>query len=140
MDEKLLIEKALNTRALAYTPYSGYAVGAALLGENGVIYTGCNIENASYPATVCAERVALFKAVSEGVRAFSVLAVAGGPAEEEAPLSGFAVPCGICRQVLFEFSPALVVLVARSGESYHRYTLGDLLPEGFGAHSLHGAG
>ncbi len=149
--EKTLIEQALTVAKSAYAPYSHYHVGAALLSETGQIFTGCNIENATYGATNCAERTAFFKAVSEGHRAFQMIAVVGGPAErimaEEAvdakkasedsddcagQFSDYAYPCGICRQVMKEFCKEdFVILVAKSTEDYKRFTLGELLPHAF---------
>lgn len=126
-----LIKKALEARTNAYIPYSGYAVGAALLDAEGTVYTGCNVENASYPVCCCAERTALFKAVSQGARAFQAIAVAGGPKEDAAPLSGDAMPCGMCRQALSEFGTGLTVYVAKSETDYKTYTLEELLPHGF---------
>ena len=118
----------------AYAPYSGYKVGAALLTEDGDVYTGCNIENAAFTPTVCAERVALFKAVSEGKRGFAMLAVAGG---KDGVVSGAFPPCGVCRQALAEFcAPAMPILVVEGADSYRRYTLSDLLPEAFGPSHL----
>lgn len=131
-----LILRALQARNNAYAPYSDYGVGAALLGKNGTIYTGCNVENASYPVCCCAERAALFAAVADGCREFSAIAIVGGAVTETAPLSGDAFPCGICRQALIEFSPALQVIVARDQNNYKEYILSDLLPESFGPHSL----
>ncbi len=133
--EKSLIEKAFVAAKLAYAPYSKYHVGAALLAENGQIFTGCNIENASFGATNCAERTAFFKAVSEGVTDFNAIAIVGGPAEAtgDSPFSDYAYPCGICRQVMQEFcKPDFVILVAKSVEDYKKYTLSELLPYGFG--------
>lgn len=135
-----LIRAALKTRSNAYAPYSGYAVGAALLGKNGVVYTGCNVENASYPVCCCAERAALFTAVAEGCREFSAVAVVGGRVGEVLPLCGDAFPCGVCRQALSEFSPALRVVVARDENNYKEYILSDLLPDSFGPHSLDNGG
>lgn len=133
--KKELITAALLARKTAYIPYSGYAVGAALLSGNGKIYTGCNIENATYGATNCAERTAFFKAVSEGEREFAAIAIAGGK-KGKTP-DGFAYPCGICRQVMKEFGKAgLCVLVAKSEEEYEEYTLEQLLPHGFGGDNL----
>ena len=127
MTDERLMELARQARELAYTPYSGYRVGAALLAENGTVYTGCNIENAAYGHAMCAERTALFKAVSEGVRSFTRIAIAG---------SGSApFPCGACRQTLYEFAPALDVLVTWDG-NVRKTTLAELLPEGFGPSSL----
>lgn len=133
--EKSLIEKAMEATKRAYAPYSKYHVGAALLTADGQIFTGCNIENASFGATNCAERTAFFKAVSEGVTDFKTIAIVGGPAEAdgESPFSDYAYPCGICRQVMQEFcNPDFLILVAKSVEDYKRYTLQELLPYGFG--------
>ncbi|MBN1287447.1 MAG: cytidine deaminase [Anaerolineae bacterium] len=126
-----LIDAALRSREVAYAPYSNYRVGAALLAGDGTIYTGCNVENATYGATVCAERTAVVKAVSEGVRDFRAVAVAaehGG------------IPCGICRQVLYEFAPDLLVIaVDAGGRVVGEYTLSeDLLPNAWGAKDLDG--
>ncbi len=121
-DEEL-IQKAREAMQFAYVPYSHYKVGAALLSKDGRIYTGCNIENGSYGATNCAERTALFKAVSEGVREFAAIAVT---AEKAAPW-----PCGICRQALNEFAPDIRVIVAWQ-DQVAEATLPDLLPHGFG--------
>lgn len=130
-----LITAAFQAREKAYVPYSHYAVGAAVLTPQGRIYTGCNIENASYGATVCAERTAIFRAVSEGERSITGIAITGGR-EGEAP-EEFAYPCGICRQVLKEFAgEELTVLVAKSQREYEAYTLEALLPHGFGGDSL----
>ena len=111
---------------MAYSPYSRFAVGAALLGDDGTVYTGCNIENAAYSPTVCAERVAIFKAVSEGRRSFKAIAVAGGPAASS-KADGDCFPCGVCRQVLAEFCPPTLEVVTHSGVT----TLGELLPHAF---------
>ena len=125
-DEKLL-EMAREARKFAYVSYSGYAVGAALLSEDGRVFTGCNVENAAYGNTLCAERTALVKAVSEGVRRFTKIAIAS---------SGSApFPCGACRQSLYEFAPGLDVLVTWDGQ-VRKTTLAQLLPEGFGPSSL----
>lgn len=130
MTEKDLCTIALQAMQYAYAPYSGYLVGAALLTADGKIYTGCNIENAAYSPTICAERVALFKAVSEGQRDFVALAVAGG---KDGVVSGAFPPCGVCRQALAEFCPSTMpVLVVERENSHRRYTLADLLPEAFG--------
>lgn len=123
-----LMEAAVAARKYAYSPYSGYRVGAALLGTDGRIYTGCNIENAGYSPTNCAERTALFKAVSEGVREFSAIAVVGGAGEAQDPA---CTPCGVCRQVLAEFcSPEMPVILGVPGE-LRVLTLGELLPFAF---------
>ena len=127
--------EALEARAMAYTPYSHYTVGAALLTAEGEIYKGGNIENASYGATNCAERTAVFKAVSEGRRDFRAIAIAGGMEGQEP--ADYAYPCGICRQVLREFAGKdFRVLVVRSISDYREYTLEELLPHGFGGESI----
>lgn len=132
---KMLAEAAMKARKNAYTPYSGYAVGAALLAGDGAIYSGCNVENASYGATNCAERTAFFKAVSEGVREFRAIAIAGGMAGQEP--KDYAYPCGICRQVMKEFcSDDFQILVVKSAEDYQIYSLDALLPYGFGGASI----
>lgn len=123
-----LVKSALEVRARAYAPYSHYQVGAALLTSAGAIITGCNVENASYGATICAERSAVVKAVSEGFQRFEAVAVItqnGGS------------PCGMCRQVLYEFNPGMQVILANAaGTVIHTFTLRDLLPEGFGPAQL----
>ncbi len=130
-----LIQAALEARKEAYVPYSHYAVGAALLTDAGEIITGCNIENASYGATNCAERTAYFKAVSQGIRGFQAIAIAGGM-EGEAPVE-YAYPCGICRQVMQEFGrDDFQVIVAKSPEDYQEYRLDELLPFGFGGEAI----
>ena len=129
MNRKDLCAVAVTAMEAAYAPYSCYKVGAALLTADGKVYTGCNIENASYTPTVCAERTAVFKAVSEGARMFSMLAVAGG---KDGVLGGAFPPCGVCRQVLTEFCPpTFPVLVVTGADTYTEYTLGDLLPASF---------
>ena len=127
-----LISMAIQARKLAYAPYSGYMVGAALLCDDGSIFTGCNVENASYGATNCAERTAVFKAVSEGKRSFAAIAIAGGKAD--AVELDYAYPCGVCRQVLREFCDPeqLTVLVCRSLSDFQEMTLAQLLPNSFG--------
>lgn len=125
-DEKLL-EMAIDAMKYAYVPYSKYTVGAALLAEDGRVFTGCNVENAAYGNTMCAERTALYKAVSEGVRTFTKIAIA---AKGSAPF-----PCGACRQSLYEFAPGMEVLVTWDG-NVRKTTLDQLLPEGFGPSSL----
>ncbi len=131
MEFQELICKALEARQKAYAPYSGFMVGAALLCKDGRIFTGCNIENASYGAANCAERTAFFKAVSEGYREFTAIAIAGG--RREAQSLEYCAPCGICRQVMSEFCDpdAFLVILPRSEEDYKSYTLGQLLPLGF---------
>ncbi len=126
--EAELIQAALAASEHAYIPYSNYRVGAALLTTDGEVYTGCNVESASYTPTICAERTALVKAISEGKREFSAVAVVtrdGGS------------PCGVCRQLLFEFSPGMTVIMADlQGNVHQRVTLEDLLPLGFGPANL----
>ena len=141
--EKAMIEKLIDTAIkqldFSYTPYSGFKVGAALLTKKGEIYTGCNIENASYTPTNCAERTAIFKAVSEGCREFSAIAIVGGKLDEDAlAQAGYTAPCGVCRQVLREFvnPSAFAVILARTIEAYKVYTLEELLPESFGPENL----
>lgn len=131
MEFQKLIRKALEVRQKAYAPYSGFMVGAALLCKDGRIFTGCNIENASYGATNCAERTAFFKAVSEGYREFTAIAIAGG--RKEAQSLEYCAPCGICRQVMSEFcdSATFLVILPRTENDYKSYTLGQLLPLGF---------
>lgn len=129
---KELITAAIEARRKSYSPYSHYQVGAALLTADGQIVTGCNIENAAYGPSNCAERTAFFKAVSEGIRDFAAIAIVGSP-EGEA-LTQFAYPCGVCRQVMMEFcEPSrFQVIVAKSEEDFRVMTLAELLPEAFG--------
>lgn len=130
-----LVQAALDARKNAYAPYSKYAVGAALYTDSGKLYTGCNIENASYGATNCAERTAIFKAVSCSERRITAIAIVGGIQGQEP--ADFAYPCGICRQVLQEFGGcSLKVIVAKSVEEYQVFTLNELLPFGFGGESI----
>ncbi len=131
-----LINAAISARKKAYAPYSGYAVGAALLTADERIYTGCNIENASYGATVCAERTAIFKAVSEGRNKCRAIAVVGSPKGDA--ITQYAYPCGICRQVMREFAQSedFIIIVAKSLEEYQCFTLDQLLPESFGPENL----
>ncbi len=135
MTTKELAEAALAARDMAYAPYSGYCVGAVLLTDSGKLYCGGNIENASYGATNCAERTAIFKAVSEGERAFRAIAIAGGIKGKE-PVD-YAYPCGICRQVMEEFAGEdFRIIVVKSTEDYKEYKLSELLPFGFGGSSI----
>ena len=129
---KELIDKAILAREMSYSPYSTYRTGAALLCDDGSIYTGCNIENASYSATVCAERTTVFKAVSEGKRNFTAIAIIGGIDK----ISGFAHPCGACRQVLSEFCREDFEVVLYDGQSVEVYTLGQLFPHTFNKGSI----
>ena len=123
MDNKELIRLALDAMARAYAPYSGFKVGAALLTSTGKVYTGCNIENISYGASICAERTAVFKAISEGEREFLRLAVVSSSGE-------ITFPCGICRQVLNEFMPEGEIVVYGGGRE-EVYTVSELLPHNF---------
>ena len=131
-DRRALIRAAFAARRNAYAPYSHFAVGAALLTKGGRMYTGCNIESASFSPTNCAERTALFKAVSEGEREFAALAVVG--ARTDAPDDSLVTsPCGVCRQMLYEFCEAdMPVVMAKSEDEWVERTLGSLLPLGFG--------
>lgn len=128
MKPEKLIALARQAKENAYAPYSHYRVGAALVTADGTTFTGANVENASYGATICAERVAMLKAVSEGHRRLVALAIA---ADEPWPY-----PCGICRQVMEEFNPEMTVYVAGEGEAYESYTLAQLLPRSFSSRNL----
>ncbi len=126
-----LINIALKAREKAYSPYSGFAVGAALLCKNGKVFSGCNIENSGYSATNCAERTAIFKAVSEGETEFERIAVVGGNSHEKIP-SEYCPPCGICRQVMREFCDAdFEIIIAKNESDYKVMTLAELLPMSF---------
>ncbi len=131
-----LIKAAIEARRKSYSPYSHYQVGAALLTADGQIVTGCNIENAAYGPSNCAERTAFFKAVSEGIREFTAIAIVGSPEGEE--LTQYAYPCGVCRQVMREFCEPerFRIIVAKSEEDYRVMTLAALLPESFGPENL----
>ena len=130
-----LIAKALEARGFSYSPYSNYQVGAALLCKDGRIFTGCNIENAGYGPTNCAERTAIFKAVSEGYTDFIAVAVVGGKAGDV--IDNYAYPCGVCRQVMAEFCRSdFEVLVAKSVKEFREHSLEELLPERFGPANL----
>lgn len=131
-----LIRRAMKAREYSYSPYSNFSVGAAILSESGKIYTGCNIESASYTPTICAERVALFKAVSEGERKFKMLALVGGPKNGEKKTEEIVSPCGVCRQMLYEFGKDLKVVMADNEEKYEVRMLEELLPYGFGPDNL----
>ena len=135
MTDRELIRAAFAAREKAYVPYSRFKVGAALLAKNGQVFTGCNIENAAFTPTSCAERTALFKAVSEGVTEFTAIAVVGSLDGQKNTL--VTSPCGVCRQALFEFGgPALRVIMAKSEDDFIERTLGELLPFGFGPENL----
>ncbi len=129
MNDRLLAEKAVEMMNFSYAPYSHFHVGAALLAKNGTVFTGCNVENAAYGPSNCAERTAVFKAVSEGVREFEAIAIAGGA---DGIVKDFCSPCGVCRQVLAEFCSKdfKVIMINGKGE-LKTMTLGELLPESF---------
>lgn len=129
---RMLLHRAREARVHAYVPYSHFTVGAALLAESGEVFTGCNVENASFGLTNCAERVAIGKAVSEGVRGFRAVAVVGP--QDDAPCA----PCGACRQVLHEFGPEMVVVMPR-GDGYSLTSMRELLPGAFDESRLAGA-
>lgn len=136
IDRKELVQMALDARKNAYAPYSHFQVGAALLAKSGQVIKGCNVENASYPAGNCAERTAIFKAVSEGQREFTAIAIAGGA--EDADELDYCAPCGICRQVMREFCnpDTFEIILAKSCEEYQVYTLDALLPMSFGPENI----
>ena len=130
-----MIDLAIEQLQYSYVPYSHFLVGAALLAKNGLYYTGCNIENAAYTPTNCAERTAFFKAISEGVQEFDAICIVGG---KDGVLTEYAAPCGVCRQVMMEFCDpkTFKVILAVSKEQYDVYTLEELLPQGFGPANL----
>lgn len=132
---KQMIKLAIDQLQYSYTPYSEFKVGAALLAKNQTFFTGCNIENASYTPTNCAERTAFFKAVSEGVKEFEAICIVGG---KDGVLTGLTAPCGVCRQVMMEFCnpEEFKIILATSEEEYEIFTLQELLPLGFGPHNL----
>lgn len=135
ISHKELIREAMEARKMAYTPYSDFKVGAALLTKEGKIYRGCNIESASYTPTNCAERTAFFKAVSEGEREFEAIAIVGGRKNE---IEDYAYPCGVCRQVMMEFCDpkTFQVIVAITENTYIQKSLEEMLPMGFGPFNL----
>ena len=133
MTDRELLQYAVEAREMAYAPYSGFRVGAALVGKSGKIYTGCNVENAAYSPTNCAERTAVFKAVSEGEREFTAIAIVGGAGDEIAP---FCAPCGVCRQVLGEFCGGDLRVVLGTPDNVSVHTLAELLPYSFGKNDL----
>lgn len=128
LDKNELIKQAILAKKNAYVPYSKFHVGAAVLTESGEIYTGCNIECASYTPTICAERVAIFKAISEGEKKIKAIAIAGD--------SSYTYPCGVCRQVIREFGKDAIIIVANNENEYKEYTLNELLPYSFGPEDL----
>ena len=130
MTDKQLVEQAFAMLERSYVPYSNFPVGAALLCADGTVFTGCNVENAAYGSTICAERTALLKAVSDGHRDdWQTIAIAGRGED-------YCWPCGSCRQMLYEFAPELRVLVARGDGDFVTTTLSELMPHGFGPKSL----
>lgn len=128
MTDKELLQTAIQAREFSYAPYSNFRVGAALLGKSGRVYTGCNVENAAYTPTNCAERTAVFKAVSEGEREFSAIAIVGG----KDSLSDMCAPCGVCRQVLAEFCSGDLKIIMGNVQNIKVCTLSQLLPYSFG--------
>lgn len=137
IDYPSLLAKAQEVRKNAYAPYSRHSVGAALLGASGRVYTGCNLENAAY-SVICAERSAIAQAVSRGEREYLAVAVCGGP--EGQPGNAGCYPCGVCRQMLFEFSGNDLPVAVGTPEHYQVVTLGELLPHAFGPRALKGEG
>ena len=134
MNDKDLIKAAFAAMQNAYAPYSGYKVGAALLTASGKVYSGCNVENASFSPTNCAERTAFFSAVCAGEREFVKIAVVGG---KDGCVNGLFMPCGVCRQVMTEFCDGdFEILVAKSEDEFSRFTLGEILPYGFAKNNL----
>ena len=135
MTDQELIRRALLARERAYTPYSHFQVGAALLTRTGTVYPGCNIENAAYTPTNCAERTAFFSAVAQGEREFAAIAIVGGP---QGGALDYTAPCGVCRQVMMEFCDpdTFRILVARSPADYRVFTLRELMPQSFGPADL----
>ena len=130
MNAERLIEKAKEARAFAYVTYSDFAVGAALLAKNGHVFTGCNVENGAYSPSICAERTAFSKAVSEGVREFEAIAIVGGPRDKEP--EEICPPCGVCRQVMQEFcDPKTFMIYLNDGSRTVSYRLEELFPAGF---------
>lgn len=138
MDVKVLIDKAFEVQKQSYAPYSGFNVGAALLCDNGKVYTGCNIENAAFTPTNCAERTAFFKAISEGDKDFTAIAIVGNKAGVKQGEGDFCAPCAVCRQVMAEFCnlDTFKVYIAKSRDEYLEYTLGELLPLAFTGKNL----
>ncbi len=131
--DSLLLEAALEAREKAYAPYSKFRVGAALLSEGGRVYTGCNIENAAYSPTLCAERTAFAKAISEGERKFKAIAVVGGREDQDISRLENCSPCGVCRQVMVEFCDLekFEIVLGTPNGAIRKYTLGELLPLSF---------
>ncbi len=128
INSKQLIEKAVDAMKKSYSPYSDFKVGAALLSKSGRVFTGCNVENVSYSTTNCAERTAIFKAVSEGEREFTAIAIVGGKNGE---ITDFCYPCGVCRQVMAEFCDKDFMIILTDGKLTKACSLQQLLPEAF---------
>ena len=135
MDSRELMSYAVEAMSRSYSPYSGFRVGAALLTDDGQIYTGCNIENAAFTPTVCAERVAVFKAVSDGKTSFSKIAVVGG---SSGTVKSFTYPCGVCRQVMREFCGGDFVIIVTDGTNIREHTLDEIMPYSFSPADLSG--
>ena len=133
MTDKELMDVAVKAREMSYSPYSNFRVGAALLGKSGKVYTGCNVENAGYSPTNCAERTALFKAVSEGEREFDAIAIVGGLGDT---INDFCAPCGVCRQVLAEFCNKDFRFILGSPKELKILTMEEILPYSFGKGDL----
>lgn len=134
MNNKELVKAAFDAMGKAYAPYSGYTVGAALLSKSGTLYTGCNVESASYSPTNCAERTAFFKAISEGEREFSKIAIVGG---KQGNVTDIFMPCGVCRQVMAEFcDDDFEIIVALTPDDFKSFTLKELLPFGFSKNNI----
>lgn len=134
MTNEELIKIAINMQNFSYVPYSHFHVGAALLTKDGKVFTGCNVENAAYGPSNCAERTAIFKAVSEGYKDFEAIAIVGGPEDKDGKptIQDFCPPCGVCRQVMSEFCKKdFKIILAKSPSEQKIFTLGDLLPESF---------
>ena len=129
-----LCQKAVEMRSESYAPYSDFLVGSAILTSDGEIFTGCNIENSAFGPSICAERTAIVKAVSEGRKDFAAIAIAGGKRDGELQ---YCAPCGVCRQVMREFCRSdFKIYLAKSADDYQEFTLGGLLPESFGPENL----
>lgn len=137
MTKEALVKAAYEAQQFSYSPYSGFRVGAALLTKSGKVYTGCNIENAAFSPTNCAERTAFFKAVSEGEKEFSAIAVVGNKKDAPKEEWTFCTPCGVCRQVMLEFvNPEEFLIYIGKGEEIKTFTLRQLLPESFSPEML----
>lgn len=142
MDDKTKIQEmitvASQARMFSYAPYSDFTVGAALMTKSGKVFTGCNVESVSYSPTTCAERVAILKAVSEGERSFEMIVVIGGPRVGESRAKGYSGPCGVCRQMIYEFGKDTTIIIANSLDEYYVHDISELFPFGFGPDHLLG--